>query len=129
MGTRATYVAEGSRSIALLSDDIFSKDCRYIFRLKMPRGYRLPAHNHPTGENLIVLSGNFHVGMGDKLDEKKGIELTAGGYAQGPAKLNHYSWASSPTIIQLDGEGPFAITYVNPADDPRKQEEISSKNS
>jgi hypothetical protein len=25
---------------------------------------------------------------------------------------------TSPTIVQVHGQGPFAITYVNPADDP-----------
>jgi quercetin dioxygenase-like cupin family protein len=107
--------------IAILSGDLLNKERRYVFRLRMPKGYKLPAHNHPTRENVTVLSGNFHVGMGDQLDEKKGIQLTAGGYAQGPAKLNHYAWSSSPTVIQLDGDGPFAITYVNPADDPSKK--------
>lgn len=37
-----------------------------------------PAHNHPTTEYVTVISGNFHLGMGDKLDEKSGVELTAG---------------------------------------------------
>jgi quercetin dioxygenase-like cupin family protein len=107
--------------IAMLSDDIFDKASRYVFRLRIPKGYILPAHNHPTAENVTVLSGNFHVGLGDQLDETKSIELTAGAYAQGPANLNHYSWSSSPTVIQLDGDGPFAISYVNPADDPRNK--------
>jgi uncharacterized RmlC-like cupin family protein len=53
-----------------------------ILRLKMPSGYKVPAHNHPTDEGATVISGNFHIGMGDKLDEKKAIELTAGGYSQ-----------------------------------------------
>ena len=59
--------------------------------------------------------------MGDKLDEKKAIELTAGGYAEAPAKMNHYGWVSSPSVVQIQGQGPFGITYVNPADDPSKQ--------
>jgi anti-sigma factor ChrR (cupin superfamily) len=98
-----------------------SKDGPYVLRLKMPEGYKIPAHNHPTTEYVTVLSGNFHLGMGDKLDEKKGMELTAGGYGEAPAKMNHYAWASSPAVIQVHGQGPFAITYVNPADDPSKQ--------
>jgi uncharacterized RmlC-like cupin family protein len=84
----------------------------------MPGGYKVPAHNHPTTEYVTVLSGNFHLGMGDKLDETKGMELTAGGYGEAPAKMNHYAWASSPVVVQVHGQGPFAITYVNPADEP-----------
>ena len=103
---------------AVLSGDP-SKDGLYVVRLKMPAGYTIPAHNHPTTENVTVVSGNFHIGMGDNLDEKKGIELTSGGYGEAPAKMNHYAWVTSPTIVQVHGQGPFAITYVNSADDPR----------
>jgi Domain of unknown function (DUF4437) len=102
---------------AVLSGDP-GKDGPYVVRLKMPAGYKIPAHNHPTTENVTVVSGNFHIGMGDRLDEKKGIELTSGGYGEAPAKMNHYAWVTSPTIVQVHGQGPFAITYVNPADDP-----------
>lgn len=59
--------------------------------------------------------------MGDKLDENNAVKLTAGGYDEAPAKMNHYAWTSSPTVIQVHGQAPFAITYVNPADDPSKQ--------
>jgi anti-sigma factor ChrR (cupin superfamily) len=101
----------------VISGDPFS-DGPYVLRLKMPEGYKVPAHHHPTAEYVTVLSGNFHLGMGDKLDESKGMELTAGGYGEAPAMMNHYAWASSPVVIQVHGQGPFAITYVNPADDP-----------
>jgi hypothetical protein len=106
---------------AVLSGDP-SKDGLYVVRLKMPAGYKIPAHNHPTTENVTVVSGNFHIGMGDHLDEKKGIELTSGGYGEAPAKMNHYAWVTSPTIVQVHGQGPFSITYVNPADDPSTKE-------
>jgi hypothetical protein len=35
--------------------------------------------------------------------------------------MQHYVWATVPTVIQVHGMGPFGIDYVNPADDPRKQ--------
>ena len=68
-----------------------------------------------------MISGNFHIGLGDKLDVKKGMELTAGGYGEAPAKMNHYAWVTGPAVVQVHGQGPFAITYVNPADDPSKK--------
>ena len=113
------FVPEGAQ-IAVLSGDP-SKDGLYVVRLKLPAGYKVPAHNHPTTEMVTVISGDFNLGMGDKLDEEKGMRLTAGGYAEAPAKMNHYAWASSPTVVQIHGQGPFAITYVNPADDPRSK--------
>jgi hypothetical protein len=35
--------------------------------------------------------------------------------------MQHYAWSTGPTIIQINGMGPFEITYVNPADDPRNK--------
>jgi quercetin dioxygenase-like cupin family protein len=106
--------------MAVVSGDPGSNQL-YVVRLKMPKGYKIPAHNHPTAEYVTVLSGNFHIGMGDKLDPAKGMELHSGGFAEAPAGMNHYAWASSETIVQVHGQGPFAITYVNPADDPSKK--------
>jgi anti-sigma factor ChrR (cupin superfamily) len=106
--------------VAIVAGDPF-KDGPYVLRLKIPEGYKVPAHNHPTTESVTVLSGNFHIGMGDKFDEKNGIELTAGAYGEAPAKMNHYAWATSNTVLQIHGQGPFAITYVNPADDPSRK--------
>ena len=102
-----------------------SSDGPYVIRLKMPASYRIPAHNHPTAEYVTVLSGEFHIGMGDKLDTKHGIELRSGGFAEAAAKMNHYAWTTAETVVQVHGEGPFAITYVNPADDPSRK---TSKN-
>ena len=105
--------------IAVLYGDTF-KDGLYFFRLKMPANYKIPAHNHPTSEYVTVVSGKFHIGMGDRLDDKNGVELRAGGFGEAPAHMNHYAWTSDETVVQVHGQGPFAITYVNPADDPSK---------
>jgi hypothetical protein len=31
----------------------------------------------------------------------------------------HFLWTAEATTVQVHGVGPFGITYVNPADDPR----------
>jgi hypothetical protein len=92
MGPAPSVFPKGAQ-IAVLSGDPF-KDGLYVVRLKMPSGYKIAAHNHPTDEMVTVISGNFHLGMGDKLDEKKGVLLTAGGYAEAPSKMNHYAWGN-----------------------------------
>jgi anti-sigma factor ChrR (cupin superfamily) len=117
------FVPEGAE-ISVLSGNP-SKDGPYVLRMKIPAGYKVPAHHHPTTEMVTVISGDFHLGMGDKLDEEKGVLLTAGGYAEAPASMSHFAWAGSPTIIQIHGQGPFAITYVNPDDDPRSKPQAS----
>ena len=60
-------------------------------------------------------------GMGDKFDKKAGQEFGPGGFAALPAKMNHFGWTISPTIIQVGSEGPADIVYVNPADHPSKR--------
>lgn len=117
----APSVLPQGAQLSVLSGDP-SKDGLYVVRLKMPANYKIPAHNHPTTEYVTVISGNFHVGMGDNLDETKGQELKAGGFVEAPAKINHYGWTTSETTVQVHGQGPFAITYVNPADDPSKKQ-------
>ena len=37
------------------------------------------------------------------------------------AGMPHFVWTKEETIIQLNVEGPWGVTYVNPADDPRKK--------
>jgi quercetin dioxygenase-like cupin family protein len=91
----------------------------YTVRLSMPDGYQIPAHHHPTTEHVTVISGEFHLGMGDKLDTAKGTALPAGSFGYLPAEMHHFAWAKGATVVQVHGMGPFAITYVNPADDPR----------
>ncbi|HEX7942857.1 MAG TPA: hypothetical protein VF488_13685, partial [Gemmatimonadaceae bacterium] len=72
-------------------------------------------------ETVTVKSGHFHYGMGDKIDSKTMKSLNAGQSATMPANGHHYARAQGHTVVAVSGTGPFAITYVNPADDPRKK--------
>lgn len=93
----------------------------FTMRLKLPPNYRIPAHWHPADEHVTVLTGTFHMGIGDKLDVTKGRGLGVGSFAVMPAKARHFAWADEETVIQLHGLGPWGINYVNPADDPRRK--------
>ena len=106
---------------AVLSGDPM-KAGPFTIRLKAAAGYKIPAHQHPTAERVTVISGNFHFGMGDKLDDKKAEALQSGGFVDLPANMNHFALTSSETVVQIDSEGPFSIIYVNPADDPTKSQ-------
>ena len=91
-------------------------------RIQFPAGYKIPAHSHPTDENVAVVSGAFTLGMGDKLDKAAAGNktLTAGGYALAPSGMNHYAFTGAQEVtIILYGVGPVEFTYVNPSDDPR----------
>lgn len=117
----APSVLPKGAQVAVLSGDP-SKTGPFTIRLKGPEGYKIPAHSHPTAERVTVISGDFHVGMGNKLDESKVEKLGSGGFVDLPANMNHYASMGSETVVQIDSEGPFAITYVNPADDPSKSQ-------
>src|SRR4026209_2193905 len=52
---------------AVISGDP-SKAAQFTIELKMPDGYRIPPHFHPTDEIATVKQGTFQVGMGDTLD-------------------------------------------------------------
>jgi hypothetical protein len=94
----------------------------YTMRVKVPDGYKVPPHWHPVDENVTVLKGTILIGTGEKFDLAKTQELPAGSYMRMPKKMRHFAAAKGDTIIQVHGIGPFEITYVNPADDPRKKE-------
>lgn len=98
-----------------------TKEGLYVVRLRVPAGLKIAAHTHPNDENVTVLSGSFNIGTGDKLDEKKGEHIKAGGYSFVAKGMTHFAWFTEPTVLQLHGLGPQGITYVNPADDPRKK--------
>jgi len=104
--------------IAVLAGDP-TKPGSYTVRLKFPANYNIPAHSHPTDENVTVVSGELFMGMGDALDRTTGMGLGVGGYGLMPANANHFAYTKGETTIVLYGIGPVEFKYVNPADDPR----------
>ena len=93
----------------------------YTVRLKLPNGYRFPPHWHPKRENVTVLSGTFKVGMGDTFDAEKMGAFPAGSFAYLDPDMHHYAMASGEVVLQVHGQGPFQIRYVNAEDDPSKK--------
>ena len=93
----------------------------FVVRLKAPNGYTIPPHWHPTWERVTVISGAMKIGMGDQIEESKMQTLTQGGFVALPAEHHHYARTSGETIVQIQGDGPFQITYVNANDDPQNK--------
>lgn len=93
----------------------------FAIRAKFPDGYTVAPHWHPTDEHVVVLSGTFMMGLGDKLDAGSMHSLPAGSFSKIPRRAHHYARAKGETIIQVYGMGPFVLNYVNPGDDPRKK--------
>lgn len=93
----------------------------FTFRLKFPANYAIPAHWHRAIEHVTVITGVLNMGMGDKLDRSATRALSVGSAAIMPSKTRHYVWNKEETVVQIHGVGPWGITYVDPADDPRKK--------
>ncbi len=113
-------VFEKGMSFTVMSGDP-SMPGLYVVRAKMPAGYKIAPHWHPTDEYVTVLSGTFALGMGEKFDKASMKDLPVGGYALLPAEMRHFAMATTAATIQIHGQGPFALTYVNPADEPSKR--------
>lgn len=67
-------------------------------RLRMPAGYKIPPHTHPTAELVTVISGSCHLGRGEKFDENTGQTMGAGGFVAIPAGAKHFAWATEESV-------------------------------
>lgn len=111
-------IPAGAKVVVLEGDP--AKEGYFAMRLQLPNGYKLPPHWHPNVERVTVISGTFHLGTGEKFDRDATKALPAGSYVFMEPGMRHFAWAEGPTVIQFTTIGPWAINYVNPADDPRK---------
>ena len=58
--------------------------------------------------------------MGETANPSKTQSLPAGSFFFLEPGTAHYASFDEETVIQINTIGPWAVTYVNPADDPRK---------
>lgn len=112
-------LAAGAKFAVLEGDP--AKEGLFTMRLWLPAGFQIKPHWHPAVEHVTVMSGMFHVGMGDTFDAAAAGGLGVGTFAFLAPQMHHFAWAEGDTVVQLHGVGPWQINYVNPADDPRKK--------
>ena len=98
-----------------------AKEGPFVLRLKFPAGFIVPPHRHSKDELVTVISGRFAVTSGEKMDRESLKVLPAASFVQLPAGMPHYAWAEAESIVQINGVGPFDITYIDPKDDPRQK--------
>jgi quercetin dioxygenase-like cupin family protein len=116
----APPVLPAGAQVAVLDGDPF-KPGFFTLRLKFPDGYKIPAHTHPTDENIVVVQGVFKAGMGDAYTESALHDFPVGSFLKMPRQMRHFASAKGETIVQIYGTGPFVVNYVNPNDDPTKK--------
>lgn len=118
----APPVLPAGAQVAVLDGDPF-KPGFFSLRLKFPDGYQVPAHWHPTDENIVVVQGTFRAGMGEALSESGLHDFPVGSFIKMPKRMHHFAAARGETIVQIYGPGPFVVNYLNPKDDPTKTTE------
>ena len=116
----APSIGPGAK-LAVLEGDL-KQAAPFTMRIKVPPNLKIPAHTHPVFERVTVLSGTFHLGIGEKFDKTKAKAYPAGGVTFMPPGMPMFGYTGNEeTIIQLHGTGPWGITYLNPDEDPRKK--------
>ena len=110
-------LAAGAKLAVLEGDP--AKEGPFVMRLRLPDGFKIQPHWHAKVERVTVLSGVFNLGMGEKFDQAVTRAMPAGTFGYWAEGMRHFAWAKGETVLQLHGIGPWTITYVNPADDPR----------
>src|ERR1700688_1038787 len=67
----------------------------YTIRVKVPHGEKLMPHQHPEDRVYTVISGVFHIGLGDVFDESKLQAYPPGAVVILPGNTSHFHWAKS----------------------------------
>lgn len=114
---------EGAK-MAMLQGDL-AKPGAFSFQLKLPAGYQLKPQSSPAIDRMIVVSGAFNVGAGEKFDHARTMPLYTG-YVYWPGKSPYFAFTKEETVVQMEGVGPWAVNYVNAADDSIAQKRLSS---
>jgi quercetin dioxygenase-like cupin family protein len=87
--------------------------------VKLPPNFKIPLHTHPWSEVITVLSGAL--GNANN-DTDKGEVLKAGSVLFMPANHTHRIFTTEEgAVFQFFYTGPFEMTFINPADDPREK--------
>jgi quercetin dioxygenase-like cupin family protein len=101
---------------AALNGDPSAEGAPFVLRLRCAAGTRIPAHWHPTDENVTVLQGTFQVGMGEKFDAAKLEDMSPGNFVSMPKEMRHYALSKTATIVQVNAIGPFKVNWVDPSE-------------
>ena len=102
--------------LASLGGDLNADGELFVLRLRCAAGTKIPAHWHPTDENVTVLKGVFQVGMGDNFDAASLQTMNVGDLGSIPKQMRHFALSKTATVVQVHGMGPFKVNWVNPAD-------------
>jgi len=102
--------------LASVNGDSSVEGAPFVLRLRCAAGSKIPAHWHPTDENVTVLQGTFQVGMGEKFDATKLETMSPGNFVSMPKEMRHFALSKNATIVQVNAIGPFKVNWVDPSE-------------
>ena len=102
--------------LAPVAGDMNAEGAPFVLRIRCTDGTKIPAHWHPTDENVTVLKGAFLVGMGEAFDESKLQTMNVGNFVAMPKEMRHFGIAKGDMIVQVHAMGPFKVNWVNPSE-------------
>lgn len=84
----------------------------FSVRMKVPPGFVLPPHTHPSDERVTVLEGAVSVGFGPLFDAPSARTFSAGAYYVNPAGLVHHVRSEQGATLQITGLGPWQVDFI-----------------
>jgi hypothetical protein len=101
--------------IAVVSGDPKAEGA-FVLRIRALREQRIPAHWHPLDEHVTAIKDGFSVGVGENFTRSQLRPMKAGDYAMLAKETRHFAWMKKGAEVQVHGQGPFVINWVNPED-------------
>jgi quercetin dioxygenase-like cupin family protein len=98
-------------SIAVLEGDPTQKGV-FTLRLRIPPGFSLPAHTHPSDERVSVLEGSVSVGFGTTGDDNSVRTFGPGSFYVNPPGVAHFESSEQGAVLQVTAEGPWRVDLV-----------------
>ena len=94
----------------------------FVMRLKVPPKTNIRVHTHPADENVTVLSGTLYFAATDKVDTKMAKAFGPGSYFSiGKGKPMFAYTSDKEAVLQLHGNGPWGVTYLDQKDGMAKK--------
>lgn len=94
----------------------------FVMRVKVPPKSKIGVHTHPTDENVTILAGTLYFAAGDKFDTGTAKPFGPGSYFSiGKEKPMFAYTKDKEAVFQLHGNGPWGLSYLDPADAPAKK--------
>lgn len=116
----APSIGPGAKTAVIHGDPKASGS--FVMRIKIPAKTNIKVHTHPADENVTILSGTLYFAAGDKFDAKKTKAFGPGSYFSIDKGKPMFAYSKDrEVVIQLHGNGPWGIAFLDPKDAPAKK--------